>query len=136
MLLIAGASAAGVAAITKWGEASDFAAQIAADRSGTIDTPLGRADWVFLSGNTSTFPTSGTFITLPSGYAALEFTLSPEALRYWTSPDGLSWSQREVPMPPSDAPSLPKAGDGYWIAAHRPAGLWYSPNGMDRTSHA
>ena len=131
VLLVAGASAAGVVAVVKSGEASDFAAQLAADRSGTIDTPLGQADWVFLSGDEASFPTSGTFVALPSGYGALEFSLSPHAPRYWTSSDGLRWSRQELPLPASDAPSLLEAGGGYWIAAHRPAGLWYSPDGHE-----
>ncbi len=129
VFLVVGSSAAGVAAVVKWSEASDYAEELAAGRTGTLDTVLGRAEWFRASGDASTVPGAGSFVSLREGYAALETEGSKAQARYWTSPDGVTWSRRELALSASQASSLTQTDDGYWIVTNDPAGLWYSPDG-------
>lgn len=129
VILVIGTSAAGIAAVVKWGEASDYAAEIAAGRTGVLDTVLGRGEWFRVSGDAATVPGAGSFVGLPDGYAALEYGQTQDGASYWTSPDGLSWSQRQLPASPGAMASLVEANDGYWIVTDNPVGLWYSEDG-------
>jgi hypothetical protein len=94
--------------------------------SGTLDTPLGPARWVHLSGGPSTLPDpltpmigrDGRLVWFDPGW-----TGSP---RLWTSDDTLS-IRSEHPLPTTERGAwLGLEGDTYWLTTDAPPALWRS----------
>jgi len=84
--------------------------------SGTLDTPLGKARWVHLSGDDEELPEAITPIAVPGGYVSLDRGGGNSRATLWFSPDLLKWTQRPLP---GDAESgqLIRAGGSYWLLA-------------------
>ncbi|MDP9495006.1 MAG: hypothetical protein M3P87_07170, partial [Actinomycetota bacterium] len=65
--------------------------------SGTLDTPLGVAEWWMVSGADGALPDNGGWVfETPTGY---EMVAGPfgEGIEYWVSPDGRTWEPAPLP---------------------------------------
>jgi hypothetical protein len=93
--------------------------------SGTLETPLGKARWVHLSGDGEGLPEAITPIAAPGGYVSLdrgETGFGPcrgddvceTRATLWFSPDLLEWTQRPLPGDARTA-QLIRAGGAYWL---------------------
>jgi hypothetical protein len=118
-------------------------AEIPADvPHGEIDTPIGHARWIHLTGDPTTLPDPLVPMAGPSGLiwfdngwtrnvpcedpeARTPCTAAP-GVRLWTSDDALG-PRVEQPLPVSGAPgNLMANGDTYWLTSDDPAGLWHT----------
>lgn len=93
--------------------------------SGTLDTPLGAARWVYLSGDPETLPDILQPIPVPGGYVtfdeASQYGPCPTAsgscidpAELWFSPDLIEWTRRQLPVE-ADFPQLTVAGGEFWL---------------------
>lgn len=96
---------------------------------GTLETPLGQARWVHLTGDETTFPRelSGLVspVTMPDGYVLPES--GGGEVKLWRSPDLLSWTSEPLVIEARSA-DLSRASDAYWLNVHEPGSLWRSPD--------
>jgi hypothetical protein len=112
--------------------------------SGTVDTPLGTARWVHLTGGRETRPSLSFWsnvIGWPTGIAIFAAPEGGESYaegitqpsQLWTSRNGIDWELQPLPVP-ADAhdASLTLVGDVYWLIAKVWSGdrLWRSPDGV------
>jgi hypothetical protein len=103
--------------------------------SGTLVTPIGRAEWVHLTGDGTTLPFYGDVVEWPSGFAIFQPN-TPNGdrsnTRLWVSPNGIEWHIEPLPIPSDvwDA-SLTLVDDVYWLVSSGPASLWRSADGLD-----
>ena len=93
--------------------------------SGTLDTPLGKARWVHLSGDGEALPEAITPIAVPGGYVSLDrggSSFGPcraghvceTRATLWFSPDLFKWTQRPLPND-AETGQLIRAGGNYWL---------------------
>ena len=99
--------------------------------SGTLQTPLGRARWVHLSGDGESLPEAITPMVAPGGYVSLDrgetgFGPCPAGdvcetrATLWFSPDLLEWRQRPLPDDAETA-QLIRASGSYWLLMSGPS---------------
>ena len=93
---------------------------------GTLETPLGQARWVHLSGDEATIPRRirGLFNT-SDGHMMLESDGTPAKL--WRSRDLISWTWEPVDID-AEGGSPVRADGTYWLPAGDPPGFWRSPD--------
>jgi hypothetical protein len=93
--------------------------------SGTLETPLGQARWVHLSGDGEQLPEAITPIAVPGGYVSLDRggngfgpcrrgNVCEVRATLWFSPNLLEWTQRPLPDDAETA-QLIRAGGSYWL---------------------
>ncbi len=106
---------------------------------GVIETPIGRARWVHLSGSSTTLPGPLTPLPGPSGVlwfdggdhgpVRCEATGELECLarpQLWMSADGVS-ERTELPLPvEAESVRLTRLGDTWWLTSFEPVSLWRS----------
>lgn len=109
--------------------------------SGVVDTPLGPAHWLHLTGGTTAVPGhvwGMEALAWPAGFAIFQppfYTyvgdreeLHPASL--WVSPDGIEWQVEPLPIDPAAVEaSLTLDGGAYWLTSTDPNALWRSPDG-------
>ena len=115
--------------------------------SGTIETAVGPATWIHVSGDVGSLPRgSAGFKAIPwaDGFAILEppvvdwgpyapapaFSQVARAARLWVSTDGIEWRIEPLPVP-GDAFDVSLTYDKgvYWLFASHPPQLWRSTDG-------
>ena len=102
----------------------------AGTESGVIDTPLGPAHWVHLTGDAATLPAEAPFAEGPL-FVVLEQTTDDQGSqlgrRRWTSPDGLRWTSHPLSLPVGDSLADFRVEGGLtWLATDRPGSVWRS----------
>jgi hypothetical protein len=96
--------------------------------SGSLDTPLGPARWVHLSGDAETLPDILRPVPVPGGYVSLDeggigYGPCPPrevchlSAELWSSPDLLRWERRPLPVE-ADLAQLTLAGGQYWLTVN------------------
>ena len=100
--------------------------------SGFLDTPLGRARWVHVSGDATSLPQEMVPIAWSSGWVAPDsldrdsFGSMTRTL-LWSSPDGVTWTPGPLPVPADPAGvSIAHEGGFWWITTRGPTSLWRS----------
>lgn len=99
--------------------------------SGVIETPLGPARWVHLTGNAATLPAEAPFAR-DSRFVVLEQASNDSGdqlgRRRWASADGLQWTSRPLSVPPIGDQLAEFVVDGglTWLTTDRPGTLWRS----------
>ncbi len=118
--------------------------------SGRMDTPIGPARWVHLSGTADTLPDILEPVAVPGGYVSLDeghehsscqsdgVCWAPATL--WFSPDLLEWTPRPLPIESGHA-RLTATDGGYWLTVNGevenedgsfdPPTLWRSTDALD-----
>ncbi len=103
--------------------------------SGILDTSVGDARWVRLTGDVSSLP-RGEALRWPTGFAIFE---GPRLLveggvrhpaRLWVSPNGVEWRVEPIPAPDdAEDVSLTLVDGEYWLLSVSPNRLWRSSDG-------
>ena len=102
--------------------------------TGTLDTPLGPARWVHLSGDDTTLPTWLDPVPDPSGgYISLDWDSTPP--RLWRSPDLITWAFEALPIEARWG-GLTLADDTLWVSADEPVSLWSSVDTLEWTEES
>jgi hypothetical protein len=116
--------------------------------SGTLDTPLGPARWVHLSGDDETLPGTMKPIPVPGGFVSFdeephpyETCVATESCQYvWFSPDLFEWTRRPLPVDVEYAEAY-FSGGRFWLIANDetpnedgdldPPALWRSSDAQE-----
>lgn len=102
--------------------------------SGILDTSVGDARWVRLTGDVSSLP-RGEALLWPTGFAIFERPQVPVfdvrlPARLWVSPDGVEWRVEPIPAPDdAEDVSLTLVDGEYWLLSVNPNRLWRSSDG-------
>jgi|GEM_PF-4651368 len=119
--------------------------------SGQLDTPLGPARWVHLSGDAETLPDILRPVPVPGGYVSLDdghhSSTCPSGqspciypAELWFSPDLIEWTRRPLPVD-IEVAHLTNTGGEYWLNVNDeeenedgsldPPALWRSTDALE-----
>ena len=96
----------------------------------TVRESFGSVTWTHTADLDAPVPGTWNLVRTPTGFAAFE-SHEPTPFQagsvYWTSPDGVSWTEERFPLPfdPSVAHARRLAGR-YWLTTFDPTALWVS----------